>query len=124
MASTGRRSGAYAQTARVFQLLELLLGRRRPTPLDALAEDLGVSPRQVRRDLEALAEGGHPTETIALHDRRVGVVLLDPKPRSVSLSNRERYALLAARGVFDVLSGTTLREDLEAVCRKVAVASP
>lgn len=56
VASTGRRSGAYAQTARVFQLLELLLGRRHPTPLDALAEGLRVSPRQVRRDLEALAE--------------------------------------------------------------------
>lgn len=124
MPGPGRRAGGYSQSIRVFRLLDLLQGRRSPTSLDSLAEELEVSTRQVRRDLEALTECGHPTESIPTRDGRAGTRLVERRSRSIVLTHRERYALLAARRVFDVLAGTSLREDLDNIYRKVVAALP
>ena len=52
----GRRAGSYSQGVRLLLLLERLRMHRTYTPLDALAAELEVSPRQLRRDLRAIEE--------------------------------------------------------------------
>ena len=119
----GRRAGAYAQTERVLALLARLQARRAPTRLDALADDLGVSVKQLRRDLVVLSAAGHHT-TLTRLEGRSAVQLVRGKSESITLTLRERFTLLAMRDVFTALDGTPLAEDARAVFDKVAATLP
>ncbi len=115
----GRRAGAYAQTERVLALLARLQARRSPVRLDALADDLGISVKQLRRDLVVLAAAGHHSALLRLEGRSA-VQLVRGKSESITLTLRERFALLAMRDVFAALEGTPLAEDAHAIFNKVA----
>ena len=107
----------------MLRLLDVLGSHRRGAQLHALGETLGVTERQVRRDLDAIAEAGHEVERVEV-DGRAGARLLNGKSAGVHLSLRERYTLLAVRGVFDVLEGTPFREDVQSIFDKVAASLP
>ena len=120
----GRTRGAYAQTNRVLALLDRLSVRRFPVPLVSLADELNISERQLRRDLRALDAAGHRVEVTVI-DGRTAVKLADGLRAGVlQLSLRERWALLAVRGVFDVLEGTPLYEDVTSIYEKVSASLP
>jgi len=123
MKAGGRRRGAYTQTERVLDLLARLRARRAPARLDTLASDLGVSVKQLRRDLGALGAAGHHVDLVRL-DGRSAVLLRRGKSESVTLTLRERFALLAMRDVFASLEGTPLAEDARAIFDKVAATLP
>src|SRR5688500_10085396 len=98
----GRKQGSYSQAMRLLRLLAFLQAQHYGCTIAQLAAEFGVTERQIRRDLDALEAAGHPTEVVANGERRRRVV---GKPRGIVLTTREKYALLAARRVFDVLEG-------------------
>lgn len=118
---SGRRRGAMSQAVRVLRLRDLLSGRRTATPIADLAARVGVSERQLRRDLDAIEAAGWPVEKLLIDGRRA--VRLAGGPRSVTLTRRERFSLLAARQAFDVLRGTPFADDLDSVCAKLSAAA-
>jgi predicted DNA-binding transcriptional regulator YafY len=115
----GRKQGEYSQAARVIRMLDLLRGRRAPMLLEELATRFEVTPRQVRRDLHALEEAGHPLDASTV-DGRSAVRLDQREVAPVRLTLRERFALMSARRVFDVIEGTPFAGDLASVMEKVA----
>lgn len=119
----GRRRGAYAQTERVLELLAVLRARRAPVRLDALADELGISVKQLRRDLAMLAASGHRPELVRVEGRSA-VRLVRGKNEPITLTLRERFALLAMRDVFASLEGTPLAEDARSISDKVAATLP
>jgi len=124
MAKRGRRKGKYRQTTRVLMLLEHLRARRYGATLVELADEFDVTDRQIRRDLDVLAEAGHDPQLTPAADGRTRVRLPGSAGRSVTLSLRERYGLLAVRRVFDVLEGTPFHEDVRSIYSKVAASLP
>lgn len=122
--SVGRQPGKYAQATRLLRMLDELRVHHMGMSLPQLAERFGRSERNVRRDLEALEAAGYATETLRVPGERAHVRLCDPPLRSVQLSLRERYALLAVRRVFDALEHTPLFEDVRSVYAKVANTLP
>jgi len=124
MGTPGRKRGSYRQAARILRLLEVLRTRRYGVAPGALADELEVTERQIRRDLVALGEAGHEVEVAPGPDGRARARLAEPGGRAVPLSLRERYALLAVRRVFDVLRDTPLWEDVASIYEKVAGGLP
>ncbi|AKU23572.1 YafY family protein [Massilia sp. NR 4-1] len=51
-----------SRTGRLFQLMDVLRGKRRPVTAAVLAEKLGVSERTIYRDMQTLAELGAPLQ--------------------------------------------------------------
>lgn len=119
MSVPGRKAGSHSQTARALRLLDRLAGRRTGLPLRDLADELGVTERQLRRDLRALEEAGHDVE-VYRRDGRAAVRLVSASGRSMFVTRRERYTLLSIRRVFDVLRGTPFYEDVESLYDKLA----
>lgn len=119
MPEAGRRPKQYSQTHRVFELLHRLQARRSLTQRESLAEDLGVTDRQLRRDLAVLEETGYDLEQGSI-EGRAAVRLLSAPLTAIPLTRRERYTLVAARRLFEVLRGTPFHEDMESVFHKVA----
>lgn len=120
----GRKAGNYAQTERVLRLLDFLRSRHYGATYAELAERFDVTERQVRRDLEVIENAGLRLDRLAAADGRVKVCLRDAQARAVKLTQRERYGLLAARRVFDVLEGTPFEEDVESIFGKLAGSLP
>ena len=118
---SGRRRGQATQARRVLALRDLLSGRRALVSAAALAEQLGVSERQLRRDLTALESAGYPLERTLLDGR--SAVRLEGGPRTVPLTRRERYSLLAARGTLSIVDGTSFSEDLDSACLKLGAGA-
>ncbi|MBI2377286.1 MAG: WYL domain-containing protein [Deltaproteobacteria bacterium] len=117
----GRKQGVYSQATRIIRLLEVLTSRGQGAALASLAEELGVSERQMRRDLAALRQAGYLIEDATI-DGKIGVRLKEKRAGSVTLTLRERYTLLAMRRVFSVLEGTPFHEDIESIYAKVSAS--
>ena len=124
MTKAGRKAGRYTQAHRILRLLTFLRGRHYGASYAEMSTEFGVTERQVRRDLEVLEDAGHPLDRKLAGDGRVKVCLVDTQARSVKLTQRERYGLLAVRSVFDVLAGTSFEEDVRSICDKVAGSLP
>lgn len=101
-----------------MRLAERLAGRRTGLRLVDLAEEFGVTDRQIRRDLEALSEAGYDVD-LHVHEGRAAVRLRDQRARALQVTRRERYTLLAVRHVFDVLKDTAFHEDIQSVFDKL-----
>jgi proteasome accessory factor B len=96
-----------------------LRGFRRGRSLVALAAEVDVSVRTIRRDLADLIDAGLRIE-MATVDDKPGARLIDRGFASVPITTRERFTLLAVRSVFDVLRGTPLHDDVESVLEKIS----
>ena len=57
-----KNSRLMSKTSRIFELLNVLRARRRPVTATDLADELGVSPRSIYRDIETLRSLGAPIE--------------------------------------------------------------
>lgn len=102
----GRPSGTYTQAARLMRLYRELWSRDGET-LDALARDLGVTTRTVRRDLAALTEAGYAIERVdgrSMIERRT--VAEDPVVRAVARHLRAEILRSASEGGPDVVLNT------------------
>lgn len=111
------RRGDVGQTARALRLLDVLRGFKHGRTLVDLAAKLGVSERTIRRDLRELADADVRVE-LSRVDGRAAARLVEASYSGVPVTRRERYTLLAARRVFDVLRGTPFHEDAVSVLAK------
>ena len=123
MADPGRSQGTYSQAVRLLKMLDELRARTKGALLSDLAEEFGVSERQVRRDLIAIEQAGYNLQW-NLDERRTRVVLDEGRGGLIHLSLRRRYTLLAARRVFDVLKDTPFQEDIHAIYGQIVASLP
>src|SRR4051812_11739203 len=116
----GQKKGAYQQSARVLAMIEELRGRHMGMTLQELADHFEISTKQVQRDLACIEAEGHELDRNKGDSGRMRFVLRDAPLKSVELTLRERYALLAVRRMFDVLANTPLYDDVRSVYAKIA----
>ena len=91
------------QTGRLFEIVYLLMERRRMTT-EELARELEVSARTIRRDVEALSGAGIPV--YMTRGKGGGVHLLDNYVLNKSLvSESEQEEILAALDAADEVKG-------------------
>jgi predicted DNA-binding transcriptional regulator YafY len=114
------------ETIRQWKILRTLDAQRTGTHINGLAEDLGVSTRTIRRDLEALQDAGFPIydekrdgHTYWRIDERVFQRLSD-----VGLSLPEMSALYFGRRILECLVGPPFREDVQSALAKIAKVLP
>jgi predicted DNA-binding transcriptional regulator YafY len=112
------RRGDLGQVARAFCVVNAMRGFRRGRTLAALAAEVDVSVRTIRRDLADLIDAGLRIEMTTV-EGEPGARLIDRGFASVPITTRERFTLLAVRSVFDVLRGTPLHEDVVSVLEKI-----
>lgn len=112
------RRGDLSQVARAFRVLNALRGFRHGRTLLALAAEVDVSVRTVRRDLADLVDAGLRIDLVPV-DGEAGARLVDRGYATVPITTRERFTLLAVRSVFDVLRGTPLHDDVLSVLEKL-----
>lgn len=116
----GRKQGGYSQATRLLKLLDVLQASPSGVAVSALCERFDVHPKSLTRDRQALAAAGYETETLeSTSPLSSRVRLVQRKNRLVSLSLAERYALLAARRMFDALRDTPLHEQIQSVYAKL-----
>lgn len=104
-AGTGRIPGTYQQASRVLVLLDRLVAGHEPLALASLASELGVSERQVRRDLIALELAGYPVLP-ARRDGRAAAVL-EPGARARATKTLRALGPLGTASDEGVARGTT-----------------
>ncbi len=112
------RRGDVGQVARALRLLHTLRGYPEGRTLVQLAAELEVSTRTVRRDISELTDA-HIKIDCSPIEGRSAARLEEESYRTVAITRRERYTLLAVRRMFDVFKGTPLAEDVESVLSKL-----
>lgn len=112
------RRGEVGQVARALRLLHALRGYPEGRTLVQLAAELEVSTRTVRRDIAELMDAHIKIDCSPIGGRSAAR-LEEESYRTVAITRRERYTLLAVRRMFDVFKGTPLGEDVESVLAKL-----
>ena len=112
------RRGDLSQTSRTLRVLDELRGFRRGRRLAEIAAELRVSERTVRRDLADLRAAGFEIESVTIAGR-AAARLVERSYSTISITRRERYTLLAVAGMFEVLRGTPLWEDVASLTTKL-----
>ena len=112
------RRGDLGQVARALRIVNALRGFKRGRTLAALAAEVDVSVRTVRRDLADLVDADLKIELVSV-DGQPGARLLDRGYTTVPITTRELFTLFAVRSVFDVLRGTPLHDDVLSVLLKL-----
>lgn len=112
------RRGDTGQVARALRILHALRGFPEGRTLEQLAELAGVSVRTVKRDLAELVEAQIQIDRTPI-EGRAAARLEDESTRTVAITRRERYTLLAIRRMFDVFKGTPFAEDVESLLAKL-----
>ena len=116
----GRPAGSFTQHRRLDKLRAALEGHPGGVDLSGLADMLRVTTRSVRRYLKELE---HLTELESVETAPGGAHLWRIKPsergRAVPLRRAQAYGLLAARGIFDVMRGSALYDEMDNAIRQV-----
>jgi predicted DNA-binding transcriptional regulator YafY len=116
----GRPTGKFTQHRRLDLLREKLETHASGLTLESIAAMLRITTRSARRYLREL---GLVTELESIAVRPGGAHLWRIKPsergRSVPLRRTQAYALLATRGVFDMLKGSALFDEIDVALRQV-----
>ena len=108
----GRPPGKFTQHKRMDDLRQFLVQHPKGVTLAEIAAHLAITPRSARRylreityDLESVPErpGGQKRWRIPSVDL----------PRRVTIRRTQAYALLAARGLFEPMSGSTLYVEID-----------
>lgn len=110
----GRPRGQFTQHRRLDALRALLQRHPKGLTIYELAQELGVTPRSLRR---YLVEVRRELDLISTTSRPGGARLwrLAPSevPRKVEVRRTQAYALLAARRLFEPMRGSTLYEEID-----------
>ncbi|HNP84355.1 MAG: WYL domain-containing protein [Nitrospira sp.] len=119
----GRRPKAYSQADRFARMLRVL--STRAVSVRDLAQELGISVRQVYRDLDGMQEAGHPLEQSDGDGEKTWHLPLGYKGLpQIAVTPYELMALHGAKSHIGYLKGTPLVENLEALIGKVESALP
>lgn len=113
------RRGDFGQVTRALRVWDALRGFKKGRWVTDIAEQLGVSERTVRRDIQALQDAGVDIETTKQANRIYAHLAEERNYSPVSITKRERFTLLAVRRVFDVFTKTPFLEDVQSVLAKL-----
>lgn len=119
----GRRPKPYSQAERLARMMWALSSRA--MAVNDLAQDFGITRRQVYRDLQRIEEEGHPlTQSDGSGERSWQLPLGYRGLPPITLSYYELMSLYLAKGHLDYLKGTPFVEDLNSVIAKVEAGLP
>ncbi|SRR6266511_1358727 len=108
----------YAPAARLYELRTLLDGAEGASIYD-VAERFGVNPRTALRYVQALQRAGEPLYEETVGRRKQWRIMPTARRQAITLSVSQMVALFLSRRVFDFLSGTGFKEDLDDVFAKL-----
>lgn len=108
----------YAPSSRLHELRTLLDSHEGVSIYD-VAERFGVSTRTALRYIQALQRAGEPLFEEASGKRKVWRLMPTARRQSITLTTAQMVALFLSRRVFDFLSGTGFKEDLDDVFAKL-----
>jgi len=101
------RMSEHSPLVRQWMMLRILSSRHYGVTVKELAQELGVSEKTVRRDLDAFSEAGFPLEeTVVEHGRKKWKLAGDLTVKGVPLHYDEAIALHVARCFMEPLAGT------------------
>lgn len=118
--AASKQAARYAPAARLHQVRTLLAASGGVSVYD-IAERFEVSVRTANRYLRALEEAGEHLESRIEGKRKVWRLHPGSRRETVSLSTAQMVALFLSRRVFDFLSGTGFKEDLDDVFERLEV---
>jgi predicted DNA-binding transcriptional regulator YafY len=113
------RRGEIGQVARALRVLDALRGFKHGRWVSEVAAEIGASERTMRRDIAELQDAGFDIEISKRENRTIATLASERNYSPVSITKRERFTLLAVRGVFDVLKGTPFHDDVGSVMAKL-----
>jgi predicted DNA-binding transcriptional regulator YafY len=113
------RKGDFGQVTRALRVWDALRGFKKGRWVTEIAEQLGVSERTVRRDIQDLQDAGVDIETTKQANRIYARLTEERSYSPVAITKRERFTLLAVRRVFDVFAKTPFLEDVQSVLSKL-----
>jgi predicted DNA-binding transcriptional regulator YafY len=113
------RKGDFGQVTRALRVWDALRGFKKGRWVTEVAEQLGVSERTVRRDIQDLQDAGVDIETTKQANRIYARLAEERNYSPVAITKRERFTLLAVRRVFDVFAKTPFLEDVQSVLAKL-----
>lgn len=122
-ARVGRRRKSYSQAERLTRMMRILSSRS--VMVSELAESLGITRRQVYRDLAQIEEQHHPLEQLIEGGEKVW--RLPPQYQGLPPITVTRYELMAlhlALSQLTYLSGTPFVDDLASLIKKVEDGLP
>ncbi|HVQ31004.1 MAG TPA: WYL domain-containing protein [Vicinamibacteria bacterium] len=113
-----------AEVIRQWKILKTVEAGRHTTT-QALADDLGVTERTIRRDVEALQEAGFPLYDEREDGRKVWRLVPGYKQKlTQSFSLSELAALYFGKNLLSYLGGAPFARDLESAFTKIREALP
>lgn len=119
----GRHPEKYSQADRLARMMRVLASRRATVP--ELVQELGVSRRQVYRDLERIEQEGHPlTHEDSGEDKSWQLPLGYKGLPQITISPYELMSLYLAKSSLAHLHGTPFMEDLDNVLGKITSSLP
>lgn len=119
----GRRAKSYSQAERLACMMRALASRA--MTVNDLAQQFGITRRQVYRELQRIEEEGHPlTQSSDTGERTWQLPLGYNGLPPITLSPYELMSLHLARAHFSYLKGTPFAEELNSAIAKVAASLP
>lgn len=119
----GRKPKAYSQADRLARMMRTLSSRA--VAINDLAEEFGVTRRQVYRDLAEIENEGHPLEQSGGSGEQTWQLPLGYKGfPQIAITPYELLSLHLAKNHLAYLNGTPFVDDLESVIAKVEAGLP
>lgn len=119
----GRKRGSYTQADRLARMMRTLASRA--VTINELADDFGITRRQVYRDLAEIEDEGHSLERSDGSGEKTWQLPLGYKGLpQIAITQYELMSLHLAKNHLAYLNGTPFVDDLESVIAKVAAGLP
>lgn len=119
----GRKPKAYSQADRLARMMRTLASRA--VTINGLANDFGITRRQVYRDLAEIEKEGHPLEHSDGSGEQTWQLPLGYKGLpQIAITQYELMSLHLAKNHLAYLNGTPYVDDLESVIAKVEAGLP
>ncbi|MGH7847926.1 MAG: helix-turn-helix transcriptional regulator [Candidatus Binatia bacterium] len=119
----GRRPKQYSQADRLALMIRALASRA--WTINDLAQEFGISRRQVYRDLDRIEKEGHPLFQRGGPGEQIWQLPLGYKGLPpITLTPLELMSLYLARSNLSYLSGTPFMSDLDGVLAKITAGLP
>jgi proteasome accessory factor B len=119
----GRRPKQYSQADRLARMMRALASRA--CTVGDLAQEFGITKRQVYRELERIEEEGHPlTQSDGMGERTWQLPLGYKGLPPITLTPYELMSLYLAKSNLSYLAGTPFVDDLDGVIGKITAALP
>ena len=119
----GRRPKKYSQVERIERMMRALASRL--CTVNGLAQEFGVTTRQVRRDLDRIEEAGHPLIPGNDSGEKTWQLPLGYKGLPpITVSQYELMSLYLAKSHLTYLADTPFTDDLDGLIKKIEASLP